>query len=65
MPALVTDSLFAKSRGELGGAALKIRATFEKLVLVRTIATKSFEFEEIKKIEEAKVQVKLKEIEKS
>ena len=39
--------------------------TFEKLVLVRTIATKSFEFEEIKKIEEAKVQVKLKEIEKS
>jgi hypothetical protein len=34
-------------------------------VLARTIATKSFEFEEIKKIEEAKVQVKLKEIEKS
>jgi hypothetical protein len=32
---------------------------------VRTIATKSFEFEEIKKVEEAKVQVKLKEIEKN
>ncbi len=39
--------------------------TFEKLVLVRTIATKSFEFEQIKKIEEAKVQVKLKEIDRN
>lgn len=34
-------------------------------MLVRTIATKSFEFEQIKKIEEAKVQVRLKEIDRN
>ena len=36
--------------------------TFDKLVLVRTIATKSYEFEQIKKVEEAKVQDKIKQI---